>query len=98
MVLALLSESDLHLSEDIVEAIVDNVRRNYLRCSFKRGILKWKGKNIVFLLEKKCFYLCEQTFKQADSNGDGKIDEEEWEEFVTQNPAILRNMTLPYLM
>ncbi|XP_078152174.1 calcineurin B-like protein 4 [Carex rostrata] len=62
MVLALLSESDLQLSEDIVEAIVDN------------------------------------TFKQADSNGDGKIDEEEWEEFVTQNPAILRNMTLPYLI
>lgn len=27
MVLALLSESDLQLSEDIVEAIVDNVRR-----------------------------------------------------------------------
>lgn len=40
MVLALLSESDLHLSEDIVEAIVDNVRRNYLRCSFKRVILQ----------------------------------------------------------
>ncbi|KAJ4771520.1 Calcineurin B-like protein [Rhynchospora pubera] len=62
MVLALLSESELELSEDIVEAIVDN------------------------------------TFKQADLNGDGKIDEDEWKEFVTQNPAILKNMTLPYLL
>ncbi|KAJ4771521.1 Calcineurin B-like protein 4 [Rhynchospora pubera] len=62
MVLALLSESDLHLSEEIVEVIVDN------------------------------------TFKQADLNGDGKIDEEEWNVFVKQNPAILKNMTLPYLM
>ncbi|XP_078152170.1 calcineurin B-like protein 4 isoform X1 [Carex rostrata] len=62
MVLALLSESDLQLSEDIVEAIVDN------------------------------------TFKQADSNGDGKIDEEEWNDFVKRNPAILKNMTLPYLV
>lgn len=38
-----------------------------------------------------------QTFSQADSNGDGKIDPEEWEEFVKKNPAALRNMSLPYL-
>ncbi|XP_052156366.1 calcineurin B-like protein 4 isoform X1 [Oryza glaberrima] len=61
MVLALLDESDLHLSECAVEAIVDN------------------------------------TFSQADSNGDGRIDPEEWEEFVKANPASLRNMSLPYL-
>uniref|UniRef100_A0A0E0C787 Calcineurin B-like protein n=1 Tax=Oryza meridionalis TaxID=40149 RepID=A0A0E0C787_9ORYZ len=61
MVLALLDESDLHLSECAVEAIVDN------------------------------------TFSQADSNGDGRIDPEEWEQFVKANPASLRNMSLPYL-
>ncbi|KAF0924273.1 hypothetical protein E2562_009977 [Oryza meyeriana var. granulata] len=61
MVLALLDESDLYLSENAVEAIVDN------------------------------------TFSQADSNGDGRIDPEEWEEFVKANPASLRNMSLPYL-
>ncbi|CAN6341274.1 unnamed protein product [Urochloa humidicola] len=61
MVLALLDESDLCLSDSAVEAIVDN------------------------------------TFCQADSNGDGKIDPEEWEEFVKKNPAALRNMSLPYL-
>jgi serine/threonine-protein phosphatase 2B regulatory subunit len=38
-----------------------------------------------------------QTFSQADSNGDGKVDPEEWEEFVKKNPAALRNMSLPYL-
>lgn len=38
-----------------------------------------------------------QTFSQADSNGDGRIDPEEWEEFVKANPASLRNMSLPYL-
>uniref|UniRef100_A0A0E0HH96 Calcineurin B-like protein n=1 Tax=Oryza nivara TaxID=4536 RepID=A0A0E0HH96_ORYNI len=58
MVLALLDESDLHLSECAVEAIVDN------------------------------------TFSQADSNGDGRIDPEEWEEFVKANPASLRNMDI----
>nr|QOL71362.1 Calcineurin B-like protein 4 [Cynodon dactylon x Cynodon transvaalensis] len=61
MVLALLDESDLCLSDSTVEAIVDN------------------------------------TFSQADANGDGKIDPKEWEEFVKKNPSALRNMSLPYL-
>lgn len=61
MVIAILNESDLHLSEDVVEQIVD------------------------------------KTFNQADSNGDGRIDKDEWKEFASKNPALLKNMTLPYL-
>ncbi|KAK3156641.1 hypothetical protein QOZ80_2AG0109910 [Eleusine coracana subsp. coracana] len=61
LVIALLNESDLFLSEEAVEQIVD------------------------------------QTFKQADANGDGKIDPDEWKDFACKNPALLRNMTLPYL-
>jgi serine/threonine-protein phosphatase 2B regulatory subunit len=38
-----------------------------------------------------------QTFNQADTNGDGRIDPREWEEFVKKNPASLRNMSLHYL-
>ncbi|XP_018678430.2 calcineurin B-like protein 7 isoform X2 [Musa acuminata AAA Group] len=58
MVLAILSETNVCLSDDVIEAIVDKV----------------------------------------DRNGDEKIDPEEWKEFVAQNPSLLKNMTIPYLM
>ncbi|KAJ6868064.1 calcineurin B-like protein 4 isoform X1 [Populus alba x Populus x berolinensis] len=61
MVMALLHESDLLLSDDFVETIVDT------------------------------------TFRDADLKGDGKIDPDEWKEFVSKNPSLIKNMTLPHL-
>ncbi|KAL5719160.1 hypothetical protein ACHQM5_011980 [Ranunculus cassubicifolius] len=39
-----------------------------------------------------------KTLQEVDSKCDGKIDMEEWKEFVIRNPAILRNLTIPYLL
>ncbi|KAA3460072.1 Recoverin [Gossypium australe] len=62
MILALLNESNLVLSDDVIDVIVD------------------------------------ETFKDADSNKDGKIDMKEWDEFVARNPILMKNMTIPHLM
>jgi serine/threonine-protein phosphatase 2B regulatory subunit len=45
----------------------------------------------------KCCDVGCQTFDQADIKADGKIDQEEWNEFAKNNPYVLRNMSLPYL-
>jgi len=88
MVIAILMESGVKLSDDLLETIIDKVSNNQLEflnisffCNYTNVIL----------------YLFSQTFEDADADRDGKINLEEWKEFVLRHPNLLKNMTLPYL-
>lgn len=88
MVIAILMESDLKLSDDLLEAIIDKVGNNQLECPQDFFFV---GAVLMFL------YSISQTFEDADADKDGKINKEEWKEFALRHPNLLKNMTLPYL-
>ncbi|KAL6980047.1 Calcineurin B-like protein 9, partial [Sarracenia purpurea var. burkii] len=61
MVIAIMKESEMMLSDDLLESIIDH------------------------------------TFIDADSDMDGRINNDEWKAFVLKHPNLLKHMTLPYL-
>ncbi|XP_078167920.1 calcineurin B-like protein 9 isoform X5 [Carex rostrata] len=51
----------------------------------------------LYDLRQTGFIEREETFEDADADRDGKINREDWKEFVFRHPTLLKNMTLPYL-
>ena len=88
MVIVTLMESDITLSDDLLEAIIDSVRI-YLNSIILTYVIVW---NTLVLIKSLL-----QTFADADADKDNRINTEEWKDFVLRNPNLLKNMTLPYL-
>lgn len=41
--------------------------------------------------------IVDKTIADVDNDKDGKISKEDWKAFVSRNPSLLMNMTLPNL-
>lgn len=87
MVVALLGESELVLTNDVIESIVDKVLI----------ILVFVICCILLVIQNTQLHVSVQTMMEADLKADGKIDQEEWKEYVAKHPSLIKNMTLPYL-
>lgn len=88
MVVAILMESEMKLSDDLIESIIDQVSFSqvYLFASY------W-----CRCLEHLLLSSFLQTFADADADKDGRICKEEWKTFVLRHPSLLKTMTLPHL-
>ncbi|XP_043721873.1 calcineurin B-like protein 10 isoform X2 [Telopea speciosissima] len=97
MVIAILLESEMHLSDELIEVIIDKAWVWTVHFIFQGA-----KKNLCFLhnlLEDHSLHLhsLSQTFADADADMDGKLSKEDWKAFAIRYPNLLKNMTLPYL-
>ncbi|KAG9143231.1 hypothetical protein Leryth_010152 [Lithospermum erythrorhizon] len=113
MVVATLAESGMNLSDDVIESIIDKVlpqshfsstcfstiAENLHYGQFSSYQPNEEVYGYIVVVAPSCFLVAsfQQTFEEADTKHDGKIDKEEWRSLVLRHPSLLKNMNLQYL-
>uniref|UniRef100_A0A6N2N5D3 Calcineurin B-like protein n=1 Tax=Salix viminalis TaxID=40686 RepID=A0A6N2N5D3_SALVM len=85
MLNAILMESELQISAESLELIIDKVKKAGFYARIRSLCASFPSKLLML------------TFADADADRDGRINKLEWKAFATQHPNLLKNMTLPYL-
>ncbi|KAL6549843.1 hypothetical protein OROMI_020331 [Orobanche minor] len=65
--------------------------------SLKKMVVATLSESALSVSEDDIEAIVNKTLQEADLNGDGRIDIEEWKELVAKYPSLVKNMTLPHL-
>lgn len=95
MVVAILLESGVKVSEETLETIVDKAKIIHIMDQILSFFKKNSNQASSGYFNAKCRF--SQTFADADFDNDGKINRDDWQAFVLRQPKLLKNMTLPHL-
>ncbi|KAJ4883543.1 Calcineurin B-like protein 5 [Raphanus sativus] len=91
------SEAEVEVLHELFTKLTSCVSSDNLITRVKEMLIDVLEESELMLTESIIDSIVSKTFEEADRKKDGKIDLEEWENFVARHPLTLKNMTIPLL-
>ncbi|GAB4857573.1 hypothetical protein Ancab_015482 [Ancistrocladus abbreviatus] len=67
------------------------------RAELKKMVLALLEESNLTLLDDHVEAILDKTFMEADAKQDGRIDHDEWADYIAKNPSLMKNLTIPCL-